>query len=116
MHPHGMLVWPAAVCCHRPALLPPTLALLQDKSPQREKRRERSSERRSAEPPAKSDAAAPAAGKEKEEGRQGQHAAAERERKLGPRLFDRALQAAVREKRGGEDEAERQRSSKRSRK
>ncbi len=54
---------------------------------------------------------------EKEE-RRAQRSSAERDRRLGPRLFDRAVAAAVRDssKRGSEEEEGRHRSGKRSRK
>lgn len=103
---------------------------LQDKSPDREqKRRHRSSEPAegaASEPaePAAEQAAVEERRADKEERRaekeqrRAERASAERERRLGPRLFDRAMAAAVRDsgKRSGEEEEARHRSSKRSRK
>lgn len=102
---------------------------LQDKSPGSEKRR---SSEPAAEQPApvaapavKAEAPAPAATaaaaaaptqQQRKAAEKEKKAAAEREKKLGPRLFDRAVAAAVRDKRSGEPEEPAHRSSKRSRK
>lgn len=95
----------------------------QDKSPDREEKRGH----RGSQPPAASEPAEAAAGEaaaeqrraEKEERRKGkEQASGERDRRLGPRLFDRAVAAAVQDsgKRSSEEEETRHRSSKRSRK
>ena len=106
--------WPHCLRLH-PCLVH---ALLQDKLRGGGDKQQRSSSERA--DAAAGQEAAPAAAKEAAaaEERRSERRAGERERKLGPRLFDRAVAAAVRDsgKRGSEEDEARHRSSKRLRK